>query len=362
MRVLVLGGAGNFGARIVRALAGDPALQLLAASRRGMAVPGAEGVTPIRLDLWNDEFTRRLAQATPDVVVHCVGPFQGQDYRVARAALQAGAHYVDLADGRDFVAGFSAALDAQARAAGRAAISGASTLPALSSAVIDELSKDMDQIDTLEVVIAPGQKAPRGAATLEAVFSYLGRPFPGWRDGRWRPIHGWMDLRRVTLDIGTRWAAACDVPDLALFPKRYAPVREVRFHAALELGVQHFILWFLAGVRRVGLPVPVTKWAPALDRHARWFDRWGGAWGGMSVRVCGRRRDQPLERTWQLSVPAKNGPEIPTLAAILLVQRLARSNVVPVGASPCIDYLCLSDFSDPFGRWDIRTRVVEKLL
>ena len=34
MRVVVLGGAGNFGARIVRALRGDPAIDLLVAGRR----------------------------------------------------------------------------------------------------------------------------------------------------------------------------------------------------------------------------------------------------------------------------------------------------------------------------------------
>lgn len=35
MRVIVLGGTGNFGARIVRALRDDPAIDLLVAGRRG---------------------------------------------------------------------------------------------------------------------------------------------------------------------------------------------------------------------------------------------------------------------------------------------------------------------------------------
>lgn len=362
MRVVVLGGAGNFGARIIRALAPDSSLQLLAASRHGNRVPGAEAVAPLHLDIWAADFAQQLAAASPDVVVHCVGPFQGQDYRVARAALQAGAHYVDLADGRDFVAHFADSLDAPASSTGRTAITGASTLPALSAAVVDALATDMERIETLEIVIAPGQKAPRGAATLAAVFSYLGRPFQSWRDGRWQPVHGWMDLRRVPLDVGMRWAAACDVPDLALFPQRYAPVQTVHFHAALEIGIEHFALWFLAGLRRMGLPIPMARWAPALDRHAGWLDRWGGPWGGMSVRVCGFLGGQKIERTWQLTVPALNGPEIPTLAAILLVQRLARGEALPSGASACMGFLTLADFAEPFKRWDIRTRVTEQQL
>ena len=42
MRVIVLGGAGNFGARIVRALRGDPTIDLLVAGRRPISVSGAE--------------------------------------------------------------------------------------------------------------------------------------------------------------------------------------------------------------------------------------------------------------------------------------------------------------------------------
>ena len=64
---------------------------------------------------------------------YCVCLFEGQDFRFASAALAAGAHYLDLADGRDFVAGFEEHNDAAARCAGRIALSGASTFPALFS-------------------------------------------------------------------------------------------------------------------------------------------------------------------------------------------------------------------------------------
>ena len=38
MRVVVVGGAGNFGARIVRALRGDPNIELMVAGRRIVSV------------------------------------------------------------------------------------------------------------------------------------------------------------------------------------------------------------------------------------------------------------------------------------------------------------------------------------
>ena len=221
MRVIVPGGAGNFGARIARALREDPTIDLLVAGRRLMSVPGAKAVPGVVVDIGAPDFAQRLRALSPELVIHCVGPFQGQGYGVAKAALAAGAHYLDLADGRQFIAEFAAGINDQAIRVGRVAISGASTLPALSSAVVEELRAGHSSLESIEVTIAPGQRAPRGKATLEAVFSYLGRPFLVWRKGQWRRAWGWMDLQVTRLDVGGRLAAACDVPDLELLPARY---------------------------------------------------------------------------------------------------------------------------------------------
>jgi len=361
VRVLVLGGSGNFGARIARALQGEPAIDLVVASRRAASVPDSEGIPSVALNVDAADLADQLAAVAPGLVIHCVGPFQGQDYRVAHAALQSGAHYLDLADGRDFVAGFSASADAMARNADRIAITGASTLPALSSAVIDALRKSFLTIERIAVAIAPGQRAPRGVATLEAVFSYLGRPFPVWRGGRWRRVWGWMDLRRLRFDSGTRWAAACDVPDLGLFPARYPGSRDAEFHAALEFGIQHFALWLLAAVRRLGLPMDVGSWAVRLNGAAAIFDRWAEEWGGMRVSIEGVRRNGVRScRTWQLSAPALHGPEIPCIPTILLARRIARGTVAERGAHPCVGFLDLADFEPEFARWGIRTRVEDE--
>ncbi len=98
--MIVLGGAGNFGARIVRALRGDPTIDLLVAGRGLVSVPGAEDVPGAVVDIGAPDFAQQLRSLSPELVIHCVGPFQGQGYGVAKAALAAGAHYLDLADGR----------------------------------------------------------------------------------------------------------------------------------------------------------------------------------------------------------------------------------------------------------------------
>ncbi len=360
MRVIVLGGTGNFGARICRALRADADIEVVSASRKGNHVPDGSGVRSVQLDAGEASFPGALAALAPDLVIHCVGPFQGQDYRVVQATLRAGAHYLDLADGRAFVAGFQAANDAQARTANRLAISGASTLPALSSAVLDAIGTRLRQLDTIDLVIAPGQRAPRGPSTLRSVFSYLGRPFRWLHSGEWIEVHGWEALKLVRLDCGTRWAAACDVPDLELLPQRYPSARTVEFRAALELGIQHFGLWFLAALLRRGVPIPVDRWAVQLDRIAAALDRFGGEYGGMLVTVAGTAQDGSRQRiSWQLTVPALDGPEIPCMAAILMARRLARGEILERGAHPCMGFLTLSDFEPEFSRWNVRTRIEE---
>ena len=315
MRVVVIGGSGNFGARICKALGEDHAIDVVACGRSALT----------RLDIASPRFPEELRSLSPDIVVHCAGPFQGQGYRVALAALAAGAHYLDLADGRGFVCGFGRAAGAAARAAGRLAVSGASTLPALSSAVVDSLAGRFRQIEEIHIVIAPAQRAPRGRATMAGVLGYAGQPFKWLSEGVWENAHGWQELRRVRMDgVGTRWAAACDVPDLELLPARYPGVRTVQFRAALEVGIQHFALWTAAALRRAGLPLSLDRWAGPLDRAATFLDKLGSEKGGMAVTVTGTRPDGSRACIeWRVVADANHGPEIPCMAAILIARKPA---------------------------------------
>jgi hypothetical protein len=169
-----------------------------------------------------------------------------------------------------------------------------------------------------------------------------------------------MDLRHIQLDVGERWGAVCDVPDLTLFPERYPGVETVEFHAALEFKAQHAALWTLAGMRRAGLPLPVDRWAIGLNRLAALFDPFAGLCGGMRVSVVGRNASgERVRRTWQLTAPASDGPEIPCMAAVLLARRMAGGKAVQSGAHACMGMLALAEFAPLFERWGIRTRIEE---
>ena len=192
--------------------------------------------------------------------------------------------------------------------------------------MIDSLAGRFQSLEEIQIAIAPGQRAPRGAATVAGVFSYAGKSFKWLSGGAWRDAWGWQELRRIRFaGLGMRWAAACDVPDLELLPARYPGVHTVEFRAALELGAQHFALWLAAALRRAGLPLPIERWAVPLDRLASLMDFLGSENGGMLVSLAGTTADGSTMRVdWHLTAEASHGPEIPTMAAILLARKLAR--------------------------------------
>jgi saccharopine dehydrogenase-like NADP-dependent oxidoreductase len=358
MRVVIIGGFGNFGARICRRLVQETGFEIIATSRRPNAA--LESVKTAALDMDSPTFAAQLRSLGPDLVIHCAGPFQNQDYRVALASMACKAHYIDIADGRDFVAGFVDAVGPSAEAAGRLAVTGASTLPALSSAVVDSLKQPLTSLSAIDIIIAPGQHAPRGAATVAAVLGYAGRPFPWWRDGAWHTAYGWQELECVRFSFGSRLAAACDVPDLALLPRRYPGIQAVTFRAALEVSVQHYALWLIGACRRIGLALPVARWGVILDRVGTWLNWLGSDTGGMRVTVVGiDDRGQSKCLTWELVAQNNHGPEIPCMAAVILANKLSQGLGFSPGARVCVGILGLSEFEPEFARWNICTQVRE---
>ncbi len=174
--VTVLGGYGIFGGRVAEALARDGSCRVRVVGRsakigRNFAQRVGADFYPCLLE---DRDALRRAIEGSFLVIHAAGPFQGVDYHVAEQCLQAGAHYLDLADAREFVAGIGR-LDDDARRRGLMVASGVSSTPAITSAMIAELAPDFARIEEIHTALSPGNQNPRGAATIAAVLSYLGR-------------------------------------------------------------------------------------------------------------------------------------------------------------------------------------------
>ncbi len=344
---MLLGGYGLFGRHLARLLNEQDGLEVLIAGRSlSSAHALAEQLSNARgvlCDADANYFPARLRELAPALLVHLAGPFQGQDYRVAMACIEAGVHYIDLADGREFVCGIGA-LDAAARQAGVLVCSGASSVPALSSAAADHLAKGLASVQQIEIGISPGNRTERGLATVRAILGYCGRSL-STDDGE--ALVGWKTTQthHYPSPVGARMLSPCDVPDLTLLPLRYSGRPRVRFGAGLELRLLHRGMNLIAALRRRGWVRDWSRHARPLNFVAGLLRHLGSDAGAMHVKVNGITPDgRPQQRTWQLQALRGDGPFVPTLAAAALVRALASGQMAQRGALPCVGLLTLNQF------------------
>ncbi len=351
-KILLVGASGLFGRGLARGLSVEPGFEVILAGRRleplealrcALQVGARSTLHATTLDVADGSLVDTLTHWQPDLLIHCAGPFQGADRRVAEACLAHGVHYLDLADARDFVSGISP-LDADARAAGRFVLSGASTVPALSGAVVRHLATGCSAVHEIDIAIAPGNRTERGLATVAAILGYCGKPIPAWTDGRRQHVFGWLDLHRPLFagPIGRRWQSAVDLPDVDLLPRRYPTLKTLRLSAGLELSLLHLGLWSLSWLARWRL-LPLSRLAPLLKWCSDWLVPFGSDTGGMCVRLAGRDiQGKEIHRRFDLIAENGIGPRVPTLAALILAKRLRDGVPIAVGARPAdaeLDYI-----------------------
>lgn len=362
--VLIIGGYGNFGGYIARALAADPNISLLIGGRsQEKADAFADGLNAAnpadgcRIDISHD-ITARLSEIQPDVIIHTTGPFQTQDHRVARAAIATGAHYLDLADARRFVTAISE-LDEDARKAGVAVIAGASSVPCLTAAFIDRYKSQFARLESAVYGIAAAQATNRGLGTAAAILSYVGKPFTILKDGARKRVFGWQGLHGVRYpELGFRLFGYCDIPDLELFPARYPELRELEFVAGHEVKLLHIDTWLLSWAVRLRLVRSLAPHAERLLKLSFLFDPLGSDKSGFHMFLKGIGQDG-RSKTIRVFMVARqvHGPNIPCIPAINLARRIAAGEAIAPGARPCLDLIDLDELLEAISHLDITTTV-----
>ena len=366
MKILILGGYGVFGGRLAELLADVPDLDLLIcgrdlgrATRFCAAYQGAARVYPHALD--RRDIAAALDSLGPDLVVDASGPFQdyGADgYRVVAACIAARVDYLDFADGADFVFGIDR-FDAAAKAAGVFILSGVSSFPALTGAVLREMAKTMD-IQSVEGGIAPSPFAGIGLNVMRAVVGYAGAPVKLRRGGKDAHGIGLAESLRYTVAVPGRLPlrnihfSLVDVPDLQLIPRAYPALGDIWMGAGPVPEVLHRILNLLAKVRaRFRLPSfePFSRLFYAVLNRMRF----GEHRGGMFLRVRGIAGGGAAERSWHLLAEGDDGPYIPSMAIEAIVRKLRAGDRPAAGARSSVDALTLADYDALFEGRSIHT-------
>lgn len=356
-KVLILGGYGNFGKRIARMLTRQNISVIIAGRNKSKAEALTKelpvGLSEIVLFDVKQNLSVQLEILKPAVVINTCGPFQNSDYSIAETCIKHSIPYIDLADGREFVTNIST-LDDAAKKQNAVVISGASTVPGLTSAVLEHFLPEFSKIDSLKFGIAPGQKAERGLATTQAILGYIGKklkPCAGYQTR-----YGWQDLYLQNYpEVGNRWMANCEIPDLDLLPTKYG-IKKICFSAGMENPIVHLGIWVMSWLVRMGLPIDLTKYSAALLKASNWFDFLGSADGGMHIILEGKNKlGQSIRKKWFIIALDGDGPYIPTIPAVVLTKKILSGQFNAAGAFPCVGLVSLEEYLNELKHLKVKT-------
>jgi len=363
LTVLLVGGYGTFGGRIVELLEDEPRLTLIVAGRSidkaadycARRRYAKARLIPAAFDRDGD-VPALLAALGPDILVDASGPFQNYGsapYHLVAACIAARVNYLDLADGAEFVRGV-AAFDSAARDAGVCVLSGVSSFPVLTAAVVRHLSADMARVDVIRGGIAPSPYAGVGANVIRAIATYAGQRTVLRRHGRLEAGHPFTEQMRFTiappgyLPLRNTLFSLVEVPDLQVLADLWPEAREVWMGAGPVPEILHRALIAFAWLTRLGFVKSLLPLAQLMHVTSNRL-AWGEHRGGMFVEVEGADESGgPVKRSWHLLAEGDDGPLIPSMAVQALVHKALYDRPPHPGARAATGDLELDDYERLF--------------
>ena len=363
LTVLIVGGYGTFGGRIVELLEHDPRLVILVAGRSwekahrycSARIAATARLVAAAFDRDGD-LIRQLEILQPGILIDASGPFQAygkRPYALIEACIARGIHYLDLADGSDFVAGVSA-FNKDAVARGISVLSGASSFPVLTAAAVRRLSSGMHRVDSITGGIAPSPYAHVGRNVIRAIAGYAGRRVSLKRDGR--PAFGYPFTEQIRFTIAppghvplkSTMFSLVDVPDLKALADLWPEAKSVWMGAGPVPALLHRSLIALAWLARLRFVPSLSPLVPVIHFAANHLV-WGEHRGGMFVEVKGTARTgEPLIRSWHLLAEGDDGPLIPSMAVAAIIRKTLGGQPPVAGARDASRDLELDDYEPLF--------------
>ena len=362
MKILILGGYGTFGGRLAHLLAHDERLTLVIAGRSMQkaakfidSLPKGAQKSPVAFDR-NTNVETQIREINPNLVVDAMGPFQvyGEDpYRIVKACIALGIDYMDLADGSDFVKGVSQ-FDDEAKAKNIFVLTGVSSFPVLTAAVVRKLSHDMKQVKSIQGGIAPSPYAGVGLNVIRALTSYAGKPIALLRNGKPTTAYALTETMRYTiappgyLPLHNTLFSLVDVPDLKALPELWRDLDSIWLGAGPVPEILHRMLIGLSWLVRFKILPSLLPFAP-LFHFVINILRWGEHRGGMFVSVNGTSQNgERIERSWHLLAEGGDGPFIPSMAILAIILHMLAGKRPSSGARAATRELEVEDYEAIF--------------
>ena len=364
MRVLILGGYGSFGRNIANLLADENGLTLVLAgrsldkaTRACESLKGSKAVfEAARIDRAQDMAAQ--IKTPPQIIIDATGPFQlfkgTARESVISYALKVGAHYADLSDDTEFIAHIQS-YDSAAKTANITALSGLSTYPVLTTAIVEHLRPHVPNPTHLLTGIAPSPQARLGKNVLAAILSGAGRKAVYQRQGgRTHHTFGLTKTLRKTIasPLGVPLKplifAQTDSPE-SLFLTHIDSLKTIKNYAGPQPVWMMRLLIMLSRLARFRLFPPLRLFT-SLFHKLHGVLTYGPHRSGYFVTL----KNKDLSADFHLTAEGDDGPIIPAIPAAIFVKKHLRGYRFKSGARSGALDIGFQDYADIFAQLNIQ--------
>lgn len=268
-----------------------------------------------------------------DVAAGFVGPFYRFEAPIARACIEAGCHYVSIADDYDAFLAVSA-LHEEARRAGVTVITGLGNSPGLTNLLALKGYQSLDRADRIHIAWTGGSDEDVGPANVLHVMHIFEGQTMQWRDGHPVLVPCGSDPREVTFPppIGRQVVFVTGHAESVSLPRYLPGLQEVTLHGGIR---PVWVARLATALGRLGLTSTDARrraLARLLSPVMGVFSMGGSADRSVfRIEVHGVREGRPAHRCYEGVGPIAQITSMPLLEGVLAVGRgeVRRRGVFP---------------------------------
>lgn len=346
MKVMVLGGAGDMGSRAVRDLAQQPEVKTLIIGdyneAKAKALAGSLGphVRAVQVDA-NDPRSLAAAMELCDVVASAVGPFYKFEVKCARAAIEAGRHYLSLCDDYDAAQGVLGLHD-QALQRNVTVLTGMGWTPGLSNILARKGADQLDSVDEIHVHWGGSSSDSEGFAVILHTLHIFTGLVPTYRDGELVAVQAGTGRERTRFPapVGEVDVYHLGHPEPVTLPRSFRGVRRVTLKGGLTEGFLVSLAKMLSQFRMTDTPTKRHRIAALIKPLLPTLGKIGkpvNPCSAIRVEVRGIRGGQPARVVYSAADHMNNLTGLPLAIGAVMIGRgdiTARGVVAPEDCVP----------------------------
>lgn len=130
------------------------------------------------------------------MIVDAAGPYQSRTTALIEAAIELGAHVVDLSEGLEYAKAV-ARHDAAARERGVAVLSSCSAVSSVAATLVQ--ISELREPTRVSALVAPASRETAHSGTVRALLASVGAPTEVLRNGQPHTARGWQETREFEL-------------------------------------------------------------------------------------------------------------------------------------------------------------------